>query len=165
MSLFLREFPFADPIVETEGKHVGKATQVLTDWAASLERQSGASPVQPNPPIVITDVQANDSGTLGGLESAGLYRVSVYREVTTADPVSSSLAIVLAWTHNGKALTRTLSTFAGAPQTVTDTASDVEMMEVDPGTSISYALTYVSNTPGSARFTVTMTAELVGAVA
>ena len=165
MSLFLRQFPFDDLIIETQGQHFGKASQVLTDWSASLERQAGASPVQPNPPILLTDVQANGSGVLGGLESAGLYRVSVYREVTTADPVSSSLTIDLAWTHNGKALTRTLSLFAGAPQTVTDTASDVEMMEVDPGTSISYTLTYVSNTPGAARYSVTMAAELVGAVA
>lgn len=161
MALFARDFPFNDLIVLLSGKDKGKSTQELQDWAATLLRQAEASPVRPQPAEVLTDVVANAMGTLTGVEAAGLYRVTAYREVTVADPVSSSLAIAISWTHNGKALTRTLSAFTGAPQTTTNTAGDVTAIEIDPGTTISYALTYASNTPGLAQFSVTMSAELL----
>lgn len=108
----------------------------------------------------LTAIAASDSGTLGGDQVAGLYRVNVYREVTVADPVSSGLAITLTWTHNGNVLTRTLSAFASAPQLVGDNASDVELVEVQEGTPILYTMTYAS-AGGVARFAATLTAELI----
>lgn len=164
MAIFLRDFPYNDDIVGSKGVDKNKATDELTKWAESLTRQAEASPVLPQPLTRLTDVAANATGNLGGAESAGVYRISAYREVTTADPVSSSLAIAIAWTHNGKALTRTLSTFSGAPQTVTQTASDVSIIEVDAGTAISYTLTYASNTPGLGKFQVMLAAELIQTV-
>lgn len=161
MSLFLRQFPYNDEIIGLAGKNKAKATDELIKWAESIERQADASPVRPQPAEVLTDVAANATGTLTGTEAAGLYRVTAYREVTVVDPVSSSLAIAISWTHNSKALTRTLSTFSGAPQATTSTAGDVTAIEIDPGTTISYSLTYASNTPGLARFSVTMSAELI----
>lgn len=161
MAVFLRDFPYNDEIIGDKGVNKNKATDELIKWAESITRQSEASPVLPQPVTRLTGVDANATGNLGGAETAGVFRVSAYREVTVADPVSSSLAIDIAWTHNGKALTRTLSAFTGAPQTVTDTISDVEIIEVDAGSAISYSLTYASNTPGLAEFQVVLAAELI----
>ena len=161
MALFLRQFPYNDEIVALKGNSKAKATDELLKWAESIERQSSASPVRPQPAEVLTNIAANTTGTLTGVEAAGFYRVTAYREVTAVDPVSSSLAIAIAWTHNGKALTRNLSTFSGAPQATTSTAGDVTAVEIDPGTTISYSLTYASNTPGLAKFSMTMSSELV----
>ena len=155
-------FPSNDRIVDKEGR----PTRELNDWIElSLLSQLQASPVRVQPAEVLTGIIGNTVGTLGGDQVAGLYRVTAYREVTIADPVSSGLAIDIAWTHNGKAMTRTLSPFAGAPQVITDSAGDVTAMEIDPGTPISYTLTYASNTPGLAQFSVTMSAELVQTIA
>lgn len=161
MAVFLRDFPYNDQIVGDKGVDKDKATDELIKWAESITRQAEASPVQPQPTTRLSDVAASTTGSFGDTQTAGFYRISVYREVTTADPVSSSLAIAIGWTHNGKTLTRTLSTFSGAPQTTTSTASDVTMIEIDSGTVISYTLTYASNTPGLARFQVTLSAELI----
>lgn len=164
MALFLRKFPFADLIVILQGKDAGKCTDELIRWAESIEQQADASPARPQPAEALTDLSVSASGTLGGDQAAGLYRVSVYREVEIADPVSSSLNGSINWTHNGKALTRNVSAFAGAPQTINDTAGDTIVIQIDPGTVISYTLTHVSNTPGLARFTATLMAELLQTV-
>jgi hypothetical protein len=161
MALFLKKFPFNDKLIILKGENAGKATDELSKWSESLNRQVVASPVAPEPATELPDVSANDSGTLGGTFVAGMYRVNAYREVMVQDPVSSSLAITLTWTHNAKAMTRTLSAFGGAPQVTTDSASDVEIIEIDPGTTIGYTLTYASNTPGLARFQITLLAELL----
>ncbi len=175
MALFLRKFPFNDLIVilrsqinksmgrapQGSDKDEGKATDELAKWSESIERQSSAAPVAPDPAEQLTGIVASDSGTIGGAIPAGLYAVYAYREVIIADPVSSSLALVIGWTHNGKALTRTLTAFAGAPQTINDTVGDVAVIEIDPNTSISYTLTYASNTPALAEFQVSLLANLL----
>lgn len=160
-TLFLRKLPFNDQLILMRGEDAGKATDELVKWAESIQRQSGASPVAPQPGEQITDITASTSGTFGGNLSAGLYAIYAYREVVVADPVSSSLALALAWTHNGKAMTRNLSAFSGAPQTINDSKSDVEVVEIDPNTTISYTLTYASNTPDLAEFQCSLIANLL----
>lgn len=165
-TLFLRKFPFNDDVVYIKGQFSGKATEDLVRWAESVERQTGASPVAPEPAVQLgappdAGITATESGNFGGSLTAGLYRVNAYREVRVTDPVSSSLAIELQWTHNGKALIRNLSAFAGAPQTVNDSAGDVTIIEIDPQTTIGYTATYASNTAALAQFQVTLLAELL----
>lgn len=151
-------FPSRDAIV----KRSRRSTDVFTRWneQALLERVS-RTPFRVQSSEMLEDVGASTSGSIATEQAGGLYRVSVYREVTTADPVSSSLACVLAWTHNGKAMTRTLTAFAGAPQTTASNVGDSSVIEIDAGTPISYTLTYASNTPALARFEVTLMAELL----
>jgi hypothetical protein len=67
--------------------------------------------VAPDPVAQLQGINGSTSGTLGGDIPAGLYVVYVYREVTTQDPVSSSLQGSINWTHNGKAMTRSLANF------------------------------------------------------
>ena len=161
MAVFLRNLPYNDVLIVMKGKDAGKPTDEFTKWSESVERQSSASPVAPEPSEQLEDISASTSGTLGGDIPAGIYAVYAYREVTTQDPVSSSLALALSWTHNGKALTRTLTAFGGAPQAITDTVGDVAVIEIDPNTPISYTLTYASNTPALARFQCVLIANLL----
>lgn len=151
-------FPSRDAIVKSSRK----SADVFTRWnEQSLLNRVDRTPFRVQSSDQLTNIGASTSGTIATEQAGGLYRVSVYREVTTADPVSSSLAIALGWTHNGKSLTRTLSAFTGAPQTVNDTAGDSVVIEIDAGTPISYTVTYASNTPGLARFEATLMAELL----
>lgn len=157
----LEPYPVRDPIVKTSRK----AADVLVRYEEQVVQQRlDESPQRVQAAEVLTNIAASDVGTLGGDQSAGLYRVTAYREVTTQDPVSSSLALVISWTHNGKALNKTLAAFGAAPQTIFDTAVDVIAVQIDPGTPISYTLTYASNTPALARFACTMSAELLQAI-
>ena len=178
MAVFLRKLPYNDKLVITKGDTIadqrtgrariatpddeGKPTDEMAKWAESMERQSSASPVAPQPAEQLTNIAASDSGTLGGDIPSGIYAVYAYREVVVADPVSSSLALSIGWTHNGKALTRLMPAFSGAPQTVSDTSPDSPItIEIDPNTAISYTLTYASNTPGLARFQCSLIANLL----
>lgn len=154
---FNEPFPSRDAIVKPDGT----PRQVFTDWMnETLQTRLADTPFQVRKEIDL-EVGVSTSGTLDTEDLGGLYRVTAYREVTAADPVSSSLDLTIAWTRDGKALTRTLSAFAGAPQTINDTTGDVAVIEIDPGTPISFTLTYASNTPGASQFLVTLIAELV----
>lgn len=138
-------------------------TEFVTWMEQSLLKRVQSTPFQMQSATPITNIGASTIGTLGGDSVAGLYRVTVYREVTTADPVSSGLDIVLAWSHNGKALTRTLTAFAGVPQTINDSVGDTAIIQIDAGTPITYTVVYAS-AGGVARFAATLTAELVQAI-
>lgn len=162
--VFIRALPYNDELIIVKGNDAGKATDEMAKWAESIQKQSNASPVAPTPAVQIEAIQASTSGTLGGSIPAGIYAIYAYREVVAADPVSSSLALSIQWTHNGKALTRTLSNFAGAPQTINDSASDVTVIEIDPNTPISYTLVYASNTAGLAEFQCSLIANLLQAL-
>lgn len=168
-AVFLDKLPYNDVLIITDAAAkaakepgwAGKPTEELTKFFESMQRQVQSSPVAPEPAVVLTNISANDSGTFGGELPAGLYAIHAYREVTTEDPVSSSLGVTITWTHNGKSLSRPLSTFSGTPQQDTDTATDVSVIETDPNTSIGYVLAYASNTAALARFSLSMIAELL----
>lgn len=170
MALFLRKLPFNDVLILLKGEHAGKATDEMARWGEGIQRQASAAPVAPNPaerlgaPAAGPPLTASASGTIGGAIPSGMYTVYVYREVLVADPVSSSLNGTINFTHNGKALTRSLATFGGAPQTINDNIGDVIPIETDPNTGISYTLTYASNTPALAGFQVTLLANLMETV-
>lgn len=159
---FNEPYPSRDAIVKTNRK----PTAVLVRWEEqSLLVRVNQAPYRVQDAEVLSGVAASTAGTLGGDQTAGLYRVSFYAECVTADPVSQSLTIVIGWTHNAKALSRTLVVFTGAPLTIVSTTGGVAPIEIDPGTPISYTLTYASNTPGLGKFDVTLSAELVQAIA
>lgn len=157
-------FPSRDAIVK-ESRH---SADVFTKWnEQSLLQRVDRTAYRVSSSVRLDDppVSASDAGTIVPDAVGGTYRITATREVIAADPVNSSLAITIGWTHNGKALTRALSAFAGAPQTISDTVGDQQPIEVDAGTPISYTLTYASNTPGVAQFAVTLIAELLEAEA
>lgn len=156
---FNEPYPSRDPIV----KQNRKATDTLIRYEEqSRDPRINAAPFRVQVDAEMT-VNASTSDTLGGAQTAGLYRITGYAEVQIADPVSQSLTIVIGFTHKTKALTRTVLVFSGAPMTINDNAGFVVPLETDPGTSISYTLTYASNTPGLGEFLVTLASELVNA--
>lgn len=153
-------FPSRDTLV-TESR---KGTRTFVQWSEQslLQRVDQTSYRIPSM-APETALQASGSGVLVADAVGGQYRLSVYREVVAADPVSSSLAIVMGFTHNSKALTRSLASFSGAPQTINDNVGDTVVIDVDAGTPITYTATYASNTPGVASFYLSITPQLLQA--
>lgn len=161
MAVFLRKLPFNDILIILKGADAGMATDEFVKWAESIERQSNASPVAPEPAVQLTDIGATVSGNFGGTLPAGIYQINAYRECTTEDPVSSAFDLEIQWTHNGKAMTRQLSSFAMAAPTDTDSLGDTTVIEIDPNTTIGYSLVYASNTPGLAQYAASLIANLL----
>ena len=84
--------------------------------------------------------------------SGGTLRVAWYARITTRDPVSSSLTVTIAWIEGGVALT--LSGAAMVGNLTTTVQSGTIDIAIDPGTAITYATAYASNTPGTMRYSL-----------
>lgn len=118
-----------------------------------------APAVQPNP-VLLTSQNASIGTTAmptDGTLSAGLYRVTVYQEITVADGVSSSLQTSLSWTSNAGTKTKAGTAVTGNTTATTDSFS--VLMHIDADTPISYTTTYASNTPGQMRYTLAIVLE------
>lgn len=92
--------------------------------------------------------------------SAGLYRVTVYQRITTADAVSVSLQATLGWTDGGVSCT-----FAGTALTVNATntvASFTFTMRVDAASPITYATTWSAGS-GNGRYRIDVFLERLAA--
>lgn len=107
--------------------------------------------------VTLTNQHASIGATsvpLGGVTS-GLYQVSWYARITTVDPVSSSLTVTILWTEGGTALS-VIGTAMTANLTTT-VQSGVVDVQLDANAAISYATAYVSNTPGTMRYSLRVT--------
>lgn len=96
-------------------------------------------------PIVVTAIVGTTPFALGEL-AAGLYRVSWNTRVKTPAGVSSSCQVTLGYTDGGVP-----QTFVGDllnTNTTTTKESQMKLLRVDVGTSITYSLAYASNPPG-----------------
>lgn len=91
--------------------------------------------------------------------ATGFYRLSYYAEITTADAVSSSLQLTATFTHNSKTLTFSGTAMTG--NTTTTIQTNVWTFLIDAASSISYATTYASNTPGSMKYALQILIEAV----
>lgn len=91
----------------------------------------------------------------------GLYRASYYARITTADGVSSSLTVVLAWTDGGVAMTLTGAAITGNTTASYQTSSII--LHADADTDITYATTYASNTPGTMKYRLDLSLEKIKA--
>ncbi len=82
---------------------------------------------------------------MGATNSAGLYRITRYAQVTQAATVNSSLIITIGWTYNGQALTNATTAMVGNTLTThtLETETSIAFL-VDEGTNITYATTYAS---------------------
>lgn len=112
-------------------------------------------------PTTLTAQHASIGATalqLPGL-TAGRYRVSWYARVTTPDPVSSSLTVTIGWTES--ALPLQISGAALTGNLTTSVQSGSVLVEADGASAITYATTYVSNTPGTMQYRLSVVAEAV----
>ena len=138
----------------------GKASGVFSRWFdTSFQARVDATPVVADPPEVLDAQSASTSGTVGGSQSAGLYRVSYYAQIITAAGVSSGLQLTLTWTHEGVAQSETFTNLTG--NTTTTHQSQSLMIEIDPGTTIGYSLTYASNPASAMVYYAVLCAELI----
>src|SRR5215813_4997807 len=90
---------------------------------------------------------------------AGLYRVSYYAAITTADAVSSSLTVTLSWTESAN--TKSLSGAAITGNTNTTVQSSTALIEID-GSPVSYSTSYASNTPEQMKYRLSVLLETIG---
>lgn len=140
--------PIAEPVKNAQGKTELVVTLPFAIYLRDLRtdidnapRSATATPISQttkNASVVTTDILTPTSD--------GLYSFQFSAAVMTADGVSSSLTTVLGWTQNTVAKTKSFTAMTG--NTVTTTASDTYLFFADASAPITYALTYVSNTPG-----------------
>ena len=138
----------------------GKASGVFSRWFdTAFQARVNATPAVADPPEVLDGETASTSGTVGGTQSAGLYRVSYYAQILTPAGVASGLQLTLTWTHEGVAQTETFTNLTG--NLVTTHQSQTYMIEIDPGTTIGYTLTYTSNPAAAMAYYAVLCAELI----
>lgn len=154
---FNEPFPYEDRIVGDDGR----AAKAFVDWLdLVLQPRIQASPIVTETAARVLDGNAAVAATpIGGEQTQGLYRLTYYAEVLVSDGVSQSLQLTIIWTHNGKTLTRTYAAMTALPNTTTQ--GFVDAIDIDGGTTVSYALAYASNTPGAFRYCATVALELV----
>ena len=91
--------------------------------------------------------------------SNGLYRLSVYQQVTTVDGVSSSLTTTLGWTNAGVPQTKSLAPMTG--DTLTTEDSLTWTVHADNSSPFTYATAYASNTAGKMGYELNIAIESV----
>lgn len=159
-------FPFTVPVVQLDPQS-GKP---LPGWAMSKDLaiylqasviQAIASAPQFYPAVSLTNQSASIGTTPMPLPSlaTGLYRLTTYARITTADAVSSSLTITVSWTDG--AIACSLSGAAMTGNTTATVQSNTATVQIDAATPISYATTYASNTPGSMKYKLIVLVEAV----
>lgn len=90
----------------------------------------------------------------------GLYRVTVYEEITTAAVTSSSLTTTIGFTHNSGAKTFVGTALTGNTTATVGTATYSFL--IDGGSPITYSTAYASNGAGQMRYTLSIWLEQAG---
>lgn len=145
MANFITEpFPSRDAIVNPQ---TGKASDVFVRWnEEGLLRRLQSTPVLPDVAEVLRNRSAAASGTIGGLQSSGLYALNGYMQILTPAGVANSLQLTIGWTFNGVSFTEV---FAALTSIVLGNAGtrqpQVFSLWIDPNTAVSYSFAYASN--------------------
>lgn len=136
-------FPSRDAIVKPDGK----AADVFVRWnEQSLIRRLQSTPVLPDPVEVIDSRTTALAGTIGGVQSGGLYTVSAYAQILTPAAIANSLQLTIGWTFNGVAHTEVFTALTGLIVGASNTRQGVAYpIWIDPQTTVSYSFAYVSN--------------------
>lgn len=140
-------FPSRDAIVKPNGH----ASDVFVRYnEQSLLRRLDSTPVLTDPVERLDSQSAGASGTIGGLQAAGLYVLHGYSQILTPAGVSNSLQLTIGWTFNG---TTELEIFTALTSIVPGAAgtrgSHVFVLWLDPNTPVSYSFAYASNAAGA----------------
>ena len=140
----LAPIPTWQPITEKPGT----ITQYFRLRWQELMDGFTASPTAGGSGGLLTGLHASISTTLLlTTPSNGLYRVSYYLRKTTADGVASSLTFTWGWLDHGVALTENAS--ALTTDTTSAQQSGSKVVYADAASSLTYAVTYSSNTPNA----------------
>lgn len=131
------------------------------NWFFASLVQPIANAPQFYPTVALTGQSASIGTTPIPLPSlaTGLYRLTYYARITTADAVSSSLTVTLTWTDGG--VSPSFSGAAMTGNTTTTAQSGSAMVQIDAASPISYSTTYASNTPAAMQYRLTILVEAV----
>lgn len=129
------------------------------NWLQTSIVQGVANAPSTFPSVALTGQHASILTTPMPLPSlaTGLYRVSYYAAITTADGVSSSLTVTLTWTES--TLSKSVSGTAITGNTTTTVQSGTALLVLDAASPISYSTVYASNTPATMQYRLTILLE------
>lgn len=93
--------------------------------------------------------------------AGGAYRVQYHTKIQVVDGVASSVTVTIGWTQDGNACA-----FSGAVlngNTANTQQQRTFPIVIDANTDITYAVAYVSNTPGQMKYMFFVSAEAMDA--
>ena len=139
----------------------GRMTLPWVNWCNDVRNALNVGTLVLNTAPALTAQSASIGATAVPLPTLteGLYRVSWYFRVTTVDAVSSSLRLTIGHTDGAVACTQATAAYTG--NVVTAPQSGVFLVRADAGSSITYATTYASNTPGQMIYALSVAIEQV----
>lgn len=138
MAIQAPPLPSDTPLVETNRQMNWFWVQYFTSRDARIESSADT---------VIDTLVTGQAASIGATAlsvgtTAGLFRVSVLANITRAATTSSSLAVTVAWTAGGVALSKTYTAITG--NTTATYLAETLPVRIDASTSLTYATTYAS---------------------
>lgn len=158
MAPTLQPLPWIAPVTTQQGSYINPD---WGRWFDILRTSVGNAAVTLGDPVALTNQGASISTTAIPLLALanGYYKVNWYARVTTADAVSSSLAVTIGWTESSVSLTKAFTALTGNTTSTVDGQSVVVL--IDQNSALTYATTYASNTPGAMRYRLSVIVESV----
>lgn len=159
MSINLEPPPYDATLIEGDAQRISKRWWVwLTTKLITQLLRAVFNAMTDGSKRLVNQGAAIASTTLLTTAGAGLFRVSWYVRITTADAVSSSVTVTISWT-DVTGCSKTFTAITGNTTTTTDSGS----VTIRPGTAtaIKYSTAYASNTPGVMRHSLELSAEQV----
>lgn len=126
-------------------------------------QQSLIPPIQASGTLLTPVSLTNQSATIAVTPiplpalASGVYRITTYARITTADGAGSSLAVTIGWTESTVSLSKPFAAMTGDTTTTVD--SQTFTMVIDQASPITYAAAYSSTTPAKMRFRLTVKIE------
>lgn len=156
MSLAL--FPVREPISDPSGL-ISQPWQIYfrdQNIAQSSSTSNAVTPIALSTQNASIGTTAFPAASLNG----GLYIFTYYARITGAAGVSSSVQVSLAWTDGSIACSKTFTAITG--NTTSTTGSESYMINIDPGTPVSYSTTYASNPGAAMTYDLSLVLEAIG---
>lgn len=154
--------PSTTRVAIDDGKNEGLMTQPWLDYFNNQVRVSSSTPVRLNS-VSLTGKNASLSATdfSGGTLVAGLYRVEWFATITTAAATSSSLTVIIDFTYNGQAKTKSYTAITANTTGTFDHGGG--LIEVDSSSPVRYSTTYASNGAGEMVYALDVVLEKINA--
>lgn len=137
----------------------GAITDVWDRWMQALASAVDATTQLVGSPASERGAHASVTATAlpTGALAAGLYRVSSLMQVTQVAAVSSSLTLTIGWTSQAQSFSSTGAALTA--NTLTTQQNGTVLMTIDAGTSITYAIAYVSSGTPAMQYLYNVRAE------
>ncbi len=135
-----------------------KMTYPYYVYFRGFDQQANQGPTRIGTPVTKDGQNASIGLTTITSETltAGLYRVTYYARITSADAISSSLTVNLFWDDGIISCSKTFTAITGNTISTTGSESYMFLIDIPP---VSYSTTYASNTPGSMQYSLRVVIE------